>query len=1397
MSETYYDRFVPALPTPENVTLSVVGTAGSTTYVYQVAAYNWNGETLACSTVTVTTGNGVLSTTNYNRLVWTITDGAYGYCVFGRTSGGSYGLLLKADKDSTGFVTVSSTQLGYNDQGQHTPDTGVQPATANTTERQTWDTLLFRTNKAIQGAELNEMQSVQDLYHTKLCEYLFQEGYVVQGCTPTIQTAGTVILDPGRVYIKGKIREIAGGTVTITGSGQETIGLLVTEVIATHLTDTALTDPAVGSYNYEKDGAHRRIYTFAWVANNANAVKVYDVQDGGVIVASQSTSDAQIGKVLAQRTYEESGSYSVDPTSAVVKEHETDATKMCVSVSAMRAYVFGYRVERSRGTTLTFDRARDTKNVPEEQFTKSTPIDIYKLSEEFVSSVNTLYATVKITGESVTRGPVGGGQDELSHTPVVGITTVWDGGATYTEGVDFIRDGNNVDWSPGGSEPSIGTSYFVTYTYRKTMIKGTRTRTLVTDEVVARTALSTDNLAHGDVINIVQIADASGSTTADYTLDVDYYLENGQGDLAISNGKVNWSPPSGHEPTLGDNYYVTYYYWAHTTEGEFVCSDSYDKYDYIGTYGSKNLRDCIDFRCTGGATPEADNVNVDYNFYLPRCDLICINTNGMLSLVKGTSDENPQPPAALDGTMSIFELYVGPYTYGVDDVIKTSLEVVRSTMADIKALAQRINTLEYFNALDQLEKEAENTYTVSLKSGVLTDNFGGSARADIDFNKGGIEFTAAFKASDNIITVQTPFINYDITNYINQISSSVAIGSKVISLPYTEELEAIQPLASQAININPYNVFAWIGSLKLTPESDNWVDTEVAPALTVSSGPSKEELSTWSAVQGRGYTLNTTAWTEVAGSRRSSVRNMGWGTITTNTSQSTRRVTTLSLQPETETKSIGDRVVATSISPFMRSRWVVIEGHKLRPSTEVECTMDDTTLSLVAIPPTTGSGGKVTTDSSGHFKAQVLIPAGTFHCGQSEIKVFNDVATQYETEATATYTASGLQETRQQTYISVTTLQPKVTVNTETRQNVSTATQVWSDPVAETLLFSESFFMTAVGLYFKTKDSSIPLTVEFRTVENGYPGQHTIASKTIYPADINVSEDGSVETKVIFDDICFIEANKEICIALIANSDNYNVWIATMGGNDTVTGQMVTKQPYDGVLFKSPNATTWVADANSDLKFKIYRADFSLTGTLLFNSIPDANGTIVFLNATNFNPGDYEDVTCNNLWQVDAVAVTDNSPILTNLETSYFTTNVEDVYLRCLLESDSSRYSPTINMERMNLIVSHYQTGTATYISRNADLSPNDFNNLKFILEEYNPSGTTTDVYYSLDDGYTWTLLTSADLVSTSQMTNEYTEYTWVVTFVTDETQFRARIDLKTNNTAATPSSRRLRCIAY
>ena len=1403
MTDIYYDRFVPDLEEIQNPTLNTVGIIGTTGYSYQISAFNWNGETLATPKLELSTGNAILSTSDFNLLVWDAVEGATGYCIYGRTSGATYGLLFKSLL--TDFTELSGGRYSWSDQGQNTADNAIQPPTVNTTGRQEWDSILFRAGKPLQSAELNEVQSIQNHYLDKLGRSLFSEGGIVKGCSPSMAADGLTITVPeGEVFIVGKVRPIPEGVVTITGTGAESIGLLVTEHTETEVIDSALCDPAVGSNNYEKDGAHRRVYRFTWVVNNPNAVKVFSIDNGSIIVANSETDYSKFNKLLAQRTFEESGNYVVEDTPVLIKENLEDPATLSVCVSAIKAYVQGYRVERTKGSVLTLNKSRATRNVPDEQisFTKGTGMSnfIYELSNPLVKGANQLFCTVKVENENISKGSPNG--QDFVRSSLVSIVSVTQDTTTYVEGVDYARSGNQIDWSLGGAEPTTGTSYSVTYTYRKQLVMGTRKKMSVVDEAVVRGAVANtgDNLAHTNLIEITSVCSAVNGGGTVYQVGLDCYMVDGQADNQINpNGQCHWNLP-GPEPAAGSTYYVSYSYWSHETEGDFVCSQSYDYYADITSYGEFYLRDCIDFRHPVGfvgATPETGNINLDYDFYIPRRDLLVVNTSGDLLLLEGIPDEIPARPTLQEDCMAIAELYIKPYTYGPEDVSITPMEVKRSTMEDIKSMNKRITTIEYYQALSLLEQSAVDEYTIDTKSGILVDNFKGSSRSDVYFNREGVSFGVAFNAAEGCIQMQTPFSAIDMIDHVDS-SSTTKITGKSVTLPYTNVLAVSQPLASQAVCVTPYLVFPWKGTLSIDPSEDYWVDTNQAADLRVTTGATAEEMDFWN-TRG-GWDLSSTPWSSHVTGQSSQWVN--WGINTTTTGINSRQVTSLNVTPDSSTTSLGNRMIDSSIMPYIRPRIITLEGHKFRPNVELSLKMEDITLPLNAITPTVAgaTAGTVMSDENGYFKARFTIPANTFNTGEREIKVYNtDGLSNHETQGTSVYNAFGLSNTRQNTYLTSNYLQPSITTRTEVQQWTTVNRQDFAwwflDPLAQTFYFPQSFFLTRLGLFFASKDAVLPAIVEIRSVENGYPSTTVLATTTIYPADIQVSSDASKETVITFPQPVFIEKGQWYCVVIKADTTDYNMWVATMGGTDVFSNSLITKQTNDGVLFRSSNAVTWTADPTSDLKFNIYRAEFQPSANLVFDTFNGVNASILNLTTTEIAPGDADTDITSIAWQYDDQPISGYQRTLKANEDSFIGNEIANMKVRAVFSSNNTKLSPVLNLDRLGLVHSSYRTGTKSYITRNVQLSPNTFDNLSVIVEANKPNNTNVRYYYSTDNGYTWTEFVSP--TSTTAINSRWTEYRFLKTGLVDQTQFRVRIDLISTITYNTPSVRKLRVIAY
>jgi hypothetical protein len=107
---------------PNNITVNVFGTTGSTSYSYKISSCNKDGESLPSSAITTNIGNQTLNTSNFNRISWELYDNAEYYKIY-KLVESQYKLIFVARDinhlDDIGYITLNenpktSTTLGYN-----------------------------------------------------------------------------------------------------------------------------------------------------------------------------------------------------------------------------------------------------------------------------------------------------------------------------------------------------------------------------------------------------------------------------------------------------------------------------------------------------------------------------------------------------------------------------------------------------------------------------------------------------------------------------------------------------------------------------------------------------------------------------------------------------------------------------------------------------------------------------------------------------------------------------------------------------------------------------------------------------------------------------------------------------------------------------------------------------------------------------------------------------------------------------------------------------------------------------------------------------------------------------------------------------------------------------------
>src|SRR6056300_384221 len=480
-------------------------------------------------------------------------------------------------------------------------------------------------------------------------------------------------------------------------------------------------------------------------------------------------------------------------------------------------------------------------------------------------------------------------------------------------------------------------------------------------------------------------------------------------------------------------------------------------------------------------------------------------------------------------------------------------------------------------------------------------------------------------------------------------------------MPHTETNYINQPYASFASNVNPYNVFSWAGSLELSPEGDEWKETDVRPNVIIDDSSAYEQfakLAEETGILGTVWNEWETNWTGVEVDVDTTTTGGGtrarqggffdrelleWFdfaqieelpgqtstiTSTTTTQNQSRSGLRTDLAFDTVQRTDGKRVVEINFVPFMRSRKIFFKGQLMKPGTKVYAFFDGVNVTDFCAEESftefsdrsqvdTFEGTKVhpsnsdlITDASGIVEGSFIIPRNSalkFQTGVREFRLTDSSINDKDAETTyaeAQYHAQGLLESVESRVVS--TKVPRLVQSELNEDRTIIDTQVsetttWVDPVAETILIDKAggIFAKSVDLYFKTKAAAIPVRVSIRTTQNGTPTQRIVpgADKILYPASINTSANAATATNFAFDYPVYLSQDTEYAIVITSQSDDYEVWIAEMGGFDvTNTTFRITKQPYNGVFFTSANASTWTPEQSKDLKFKLNRASFEQSG---------------------------------------------------------------------------------------------------------------------------------------------------------------------------------------------------------
>ncbi len=540
--------------------------------------------------------------------------------------------------------------------------------------------------------------------------------------------------------------------------------------------------------------------------------------------------------------------------------------------------------------------------------------------------------------------------------------------------------------------------------------------------------------------------------------------------------------------------------------------------------------------------------------YLDRIDGIFLNKKGEFVVKKGNASLNPAKPDNVDDAITIAYLHIPAFTKSNKDVRIVPVDNRRYTMRDIGKLEKRIERLEYYTTLSILEQQTLNMQikdTVGFdrfKSGFIVDNFEGHGIGNIISE----DYKCSIDTQQSVLrpSVKENSINLREVNTRNdqRLISGYVNNSNVITLPYTSLKLLGNEFATKTINPNPFVVIQYVGDCSISPTIDQWYNTDIAPlALNTNTNhyaifQAKNDVRDAIGSIFNSFIVN---WT---GSDSSLMSINSFATVTSDKVESfvqkANIASSSNVSPQNNeiakgvtTKTVNGVKVSSSLEFFARSIPVFFKVQRLKADTKLNVYIDgrsvnpwvvpDSNFSGIAGNSLTTFGSELKTNSNGDLSGMILIPSGyepvsnsrwygnsdnvDYNLASEEIYIaagektitFTDTdnydnKSESNSYADVIFYSTGIIPENPSSIVSTTAAYFKANEGVQS-VNSNTDKEVKPNPLAQTFKienFSGGCFTTGIDLFFKNKDTSIPIKTYLTNVDTGKPGKHVIPGST-------------------------------------------------------------------------------------------------------------------------------------------------------------------------------------------------------------------------------------------------------------------------------------------------------------
>jgi hypothetical protein len=822
-------------------------------------------------------------------------------------------------------------------------------------------------------------------------------------------------------------------------------------------------------------------------------------------------------------------------------------------------------------------------------------------------------------------------------------------------------------------------------------------------------------LGFSDIYKVNYIIKKTGSLPSSITdgTDVTSYftVDNGQRDELYELGYIT---PNG--VALGPTDFLLVqldYFYPDTTQGQgYFSVDSYTpiindtnptssqiKTSQIPVYTSPvtgiryDLRNCLDFRpvkditatdaTTAGTASAAtasttfvkkaglmylaapnQQLQYDYSYYVPRRDVVTVDKDGNFVVTSGVPSVAPVTPVSPENTMVLSSLYISPYpslspTYSQivnrKDLACTvrTLATQRLTMRDLQTMKQRIENLEYYVALNLLEKSAVNLKIPDsagndrFKNGIFTDTFADHSLGASTSTEYRITVDSEEKSIRPIYDMFS--IPYRTTTGGN--TDCVIVGDYVM-LPYTEQSCFTQNVATGYRNMET-NVYRYYGTMNVrssTSGTDNdfWVDLDQLDKnnLEITSnnydgGPLTTDWNAWQTTitgyniyDSSGRVLTTISadqdrWTV---NSQAQALAQAYGSVQLETvTKYDRTGTEHYLKTISASVDFGNQVVNVDQITYIRPQTLTLTINGVKANTKFYTFFDGRNMTSYT-RPLTSNGAYVgvntainVSSANGQLFAEMQIPTTgiRFTTGTKQIVVTDSPTNESDATSSATgyFSAQGLVQQKQQNILSTRTIirAQREVPDSYTDRPITNFNRIVRSSSCMGYSFlvrapegEEGLFLSSVDLYIAGKSSTLGFWIEIREMDaGGGITRNAIPLSSVNISDPNsiiISDDASKAMNIKFQVPIFLYADRQYALLMHpygSNPDMY-FWVAKTGLPDVTSGTQFTSRSQTGTLYQTNNDLNWDIVPNTDLKVTFYRAvfDTTKTGTLTLGNNP-------------------------------------------------------------------------------------------------------------------------------------------------------------------------------------------------